>query len=81
MNEHKVKVKIFGESYELKGDLEAKRVQKLADFLDAQMRLIAKANPLLAPTKIAVLAALNITDEYMKLQEDYKDMLEILKNE
>lgn len=45
------------------------------------MKMVARANPLLAPTKIAVLAALNITDEYLKLQEDYQQLLDMLKNE
>ncbi len=76
-----MKVQIFGESYALKGDLEAERVKNLALYLDEQMKMVARANPLLAPTKIAVLAALNITDEYLKLQEDYQQLLDMLKNE
>ncbi len=81
MSKNKVKVQIFGESYALKGDLETERVKNLALYLDEQMKMVARANPLLAPTKIAVLAALNITDEYLKLQEDYQQLLDMLKNE
>lgn len=81
MEKNKVTVEIFGESYALKGDMEPDRVKTLAAFLDEKMREVAKANPRLPAAKIAVLAALNISDEYIKLEQDYQQMLDMLKNE
>lgn len=81
MDENRVKVNIFGESYLLKGDMHIKHVKKLAEIVDGQMQRIAQGNHRLPPEKIAVLAALHIVDEYLKLEEDYKELLKILKEE
>lgn len=80
-DKHKVTVEIFGEIYNLKGDLEPEKVKKLAGFLDLRMRRIAQANSRLSADKIAVLAALNIADEYLRLEQDYRQMLSMLKED
>ena len=80
-DKHRVTVEIFGEVYNLKGDLEPEKVKKLADFLDQRMRRIAQANSRLSAGKIAVLAALNIADEYLRLEADYRQMLDMLKDD
>lgn len=80
-DKHKVTVEIFGEIYNLKGDLEPEKVKKLAGFLDLRMRRIAQANSRLSADKIAVLAALNIADEYLRLEQDYRQMLNMLKDD
>lgn len=81
MNNNKVTVQIFGETYALKGDIETEKVRALAKMLDDQMKMVAKGNHRLPPAKVAVLAALNICNEYKKLEKDYKQLLEEIKNE
>lgn len=81
MNKNKVTVEIFGETYALKGDMDTEHVKRLARMLDEEMREIAKGNNRLPTAKIAVLAALNLADEYLKLEVDYRQLLEMLKNE
>lgn len=78
---NKMTVNIFGESYALKGDADAAQVTELAALVDAQMRRVAQANPRLPAPKLAVLAALNIAAEYKKLEADYRQLIELLKNE
>lgn len=78
---NKVTVEIFGEMYALKGDMDPEHVKKLACMVDAQMREIAKGNQRLPPAKIAVLAALNLSNEYKKLEADYRQLLDMLKND
>lgn len=78
---NKMTVEIFGESYALKGDAEAALVRELAGIVDAQMRRIALGNPRLPAAKLAVLAALNIAGEYKKLEEDYRELIDLLKKE
>jgi cell division protein ZapA len=78
-DKHKVTVQIGGEIYNLKGDLEPEKVQKLAEMLDRRMRKIAQFNPRLSQVKVAVLAALNIADEYLKLEQDYQQVMKMLK--
>jgi cell division protein ZapA len=80
-NKNKVTVEIFGETYALKGDMDVEYVKKLAKMVDVQMRAIAKSNHRLPIAKIAVLAALNLSDEYLKLEKDYKQLIDMFKDE
>lgn len=78
---NKVTVHILGESYAIKGDADEHRILEVARILNERMRMIAKANPNLAPSKIAVLAGLNIAEEYLHLEEDYRQLLEMINEE
>lgn len=74
----KVTVDIYGESYALKGTSDAAYIQRVADMLNERMKEIAKVNPRLSSNKIAVLAALNIADDYLRLEQDYQQLLQML---
>lgn len=76
----KVTVQILGEAYSLKGDLDAERIATVAAILDGRMRKIAAGNPSLTPAKVAVLAALNLADEYLRLEEDYRQMVKMVQD-
>lgn len=75
----KISVEVYGESYALKGNLEAERVKIIAALVDAKMREIAKTNAYLSPTKVAVLAALNIADDYLRLENDFNQLVQMVK--
>jgi cell division protein ZapA len=77
----KVTVEIFGEKYALKGDADADRILSVADVIDRRMKMVAKANPGLSPAKITVLAALNLADDYLRLEQDYQQLMELLKDQ
>lgn len=66
-----VRVRIFGQEYGVKGDADADYIKKVAEYVDAKMRdveetLASNSSPL----KIAVLAALNLTDELFMAWEE-----------
>jgi cell division protein ZapA len=75
----KVIVEILGETYPVKGDVAPERILAIATWLSSRMEQTAMANSRLSPTRVAVLTALNIAEEYMRLEEDYKQLLEMLK--
>lgn len=77
--QYKITVEVYGESYALKGDIEAERVKAIAAMVDEKMKAIAKTNAYLSPTKIAVLAALNIADEYLRLENDFNQLIQMVK--
>lgn len=77
----KITIEIMGETYALKGDIDPEPAQRLGAYLDARMRKIAQTNPQLSLAKIAVLAALNITDEYLRLERDYQQLIEIVQEQ
>lgn len=58
-----VTVNIFGEEYPIRGDADSDYIVSVASYLDDKMREISERNANKSPTKVAILAALNITDE------------------
>ncbi|MBP2643168.1 MAG: zapA [Firmicutes bacterium] len=76
---NKVVVDIFGESYSLKGEGEPARMLEVADQVDIRMKQVSKGNPRLSTTKIAVLVALNLADEFLRLRDDYNELVALLE--
>ncbi len=70
--EKSLRVSIFGEEYPLRGGegTDSEYMYKVADYVDRSMRKIADRSPNLSTTKIAILAALNITDELFAHRRD-----------
>ena len=79
MEKKKVVVEIFGETYPLKSDEPADYVRRLAKLVDDNMRDVAKKTRSFSGTKIGVLAALQLADEYCKLKKDYDELLALLE--
>lgn len=58
-----VTVNIYGEDYPIRGDGDSEYILSVASYLDSKMREVSERNTNKSPTKVAILAALNITDE------------------
>jgi cell division protein ZapA len=72
-------VEIFGERYVLRSDDSPDHLTRVADYVDGKFREVARQNPALIPSKIAVLASLNIADELFKRSEElHKREAEVL---
>ena len=63
-----VRVEIFDQAYNLRGS-DAEYILKLAEYVDAKMRAVAEATNTIDTARLAVLAALNIADEYHLLRK------------
>lgn len=63
-----VRVEIFDQEYRVKGSLDPEYLQTLAQYVDGKMRLIADRSHNVDSVRVAVLAALNIADEYHQLK-------------
>ena len=82
-NSRIIKVHIFGEDYPIKGDFEdqaeaeqfRQHVVNVARYVDKSMHEIAEKSANRSPKNIAVLVALNITDELLKLKEEREAQL------
>jgi cell division protein ZapA len=62
-----VRVEIFDQAYNLRGS-DPEYISKLAEYVDAKMRAVAEATNTIDTARLAVLAALNIADEYHLLK-------------
>lgn len=66
---HSVKVQIFGHEYIIKADNEDSHIRRVADFVDGKMKEVSVSTNTKSVTNIAILAALNIADEYIRIKE------------
>ena len=57
-------VEIFGQSYAVRAGKDPGYVHELAAYVDEQMREVSRASGVVDSVRIAVLAALNIADEF-----------------
>jgi cell division protein ZapA len=67
--DNSVRVEIFDQAYNLRGS-DAEYIVKLADYVDAKMRAVAEQTHTVDTARLAVLAALNIADEYHLLKRN-----------
>lgn len=67
-----VRVEIYDQEYFMRGELDATYIKELARFLDARMRSIAERTHTVDSLRVAVLAALNIADEYHQLKSKHE---------
>jgi cell division protein ZapA len=65
-----VRVEIFDQAYNLRGS-DAEYILKLADYVDSKMRAVAEQTHTVDTARLAVLAALNIADEYHLLKRNH----------
>lgn len=57
-------VEIFGQTYSVRAAGDTDYIRELSSYVDRKMREVAEHAPTVDATKIAILAALNISDEY-----------------
>ncbi|MGA9354955.1 MAG: cell division protein ZapA [Terriglobales bacterium] len=62
-----VRVEIFDQAYNLRGS-DADYILKLAEYVDGKMRAVSEQTATVDSVRLAVLAALNIADEYHLLR-------------
>jgi cell division protein ZapA len=65
-----VRVEIFDQAYNLRGT-DPEYISKLAEYVDAKMRAVAEQTHTVDTARLAVLAALNIADEYHLLRRNH----------
>jgi cell division protein ZapA len=65
-----VRVEIYDQTYHLRGS-DPEYITDLAEYVDTKMRLIAQQAATVDSLRVAVLAALNIADEFHVLKRKY----------
>lgn len=66
-------VEIFGQTYNVRGEGDPNYLAELARFVDSRMREVAAQVATIDPMKIAILAALNIADEFSRYRKRRED--------
>ena len=69
-----IHVEIHGQQYAVRSELDAQYIAELAGYLDERMRGAARELASADPLRIAVIAALNITDELYRARADSRGL-------
>jgi cell division protein ZapA len=82
MESRSIKAKIFGTEYSLKADSGHENIIEAATYVDRKMQEIASRIPDLPDVRVAVLTAVNLADELLRLRqqmpEDLKERADAL---
>lgn len=70
----KTSVDIYGQHYKIVGEESKSHIRHVASIVDDKMREISEKNPQLDINKLAVLTAVNVVHDYLKLKEEYEKL-------
>jgi cell division protein ZapA len=75
-----IEIEIYGRTYKIrvKGEEDEKYISHLTTYVDQKMEEIAVKSKSTDPLKIAVLAALNIADEYFLTQQKFDQLGDVI---
>lgn len=68
-----IEVEIYGQTYNVRGDGDPDYLLELARFVDSRMREVGAQVATVETAKIAILAALNIADEFSRYRKQRED--------
>ena len=75
-----VEVEIMGERFTVRSDGDENYVRKVAGYVDGKMQEVLKTTRPVAKSSVAMLAALNIADEYQRLKDNYDAIMQRLNH-
>ena len=65
-----VQVEVHGQKYPIRTELDPRYVEELAQFVESRMAMASKSSPSSDAVGLAILTALNITDEYFRTRNN-----------
>ncbi|MDA8195188.1 MAG: cell division protein ZapA [Thermaerobacter sp.] len=74
-------VSIYGEDYQLKGDIPEDVVKALAYHVDNRLRVLHSKNPRINLHRLAVLVAMNTAEELFRLQQEHDQMVATMQKQ
>lgn len=71
---NRITVTIYDQQYTIIGEDDPAHIRYVADEVDARIKAVARHSSGLDTTRKTVLAAVNIMDDYIKLQEEHDQL-------
>lgn len=81
VKENRVEVEIAGEPYVLRSESAPEHIERVARMVSQKIKEVRTRNPRLPLLKATVVAALNITDEYLVLKDEHNNLLKLIESE
>jgi cell division protein ZapA len=63
------RVKIYGKQYNINGEAPREYMEMLANYLNKKMEEVSEQGDFANPLQVAILAALNISDEFFQIKQ------------
>jgi len=77
-SERIIAVEIYGQTYHVRGSASPDHVARLAHFVDGKMHEVSDHTPTVDTLRVAILAALNIADQYLSSRQRLNDLEQTL---
>jgi cell division protein ZapA len=74
-------VRIYGQEYTIVGTEDPQHILKIAEIVDIKMKEIKQKSASLDAKQLAVLASVNIVNDYLKLQQELNKLKQMQKEE
>ena len=80
MEKQSIKVNILGTEYAFKSDSDPGYIHDIASYVDQKMRKLLESSQVKSQLKIAVLTAVNISDELFRLKSKYEKLIKEIES-
>jgi cell division protein ZapA len=74
-----VRVEILGREYTVKSDEGEERVRNIAEYVNRKIKEVSEGGQTVSTLNLAILAALNIANDYFEAIEDEKDFFRTIE--
>jgi cell division protein ZapA len=78
---NRVEVEIAGEPYLLRSEAATEHIERVARMVNQKIKEVRARNPRLPLHTAAVVAALNISDEYLVLKDEHENLVKLIEAE
>jgi cell division protein ZapA (FtsZ GTPase activity inhibitor) len=75
----RVKVSIMDEEFTIRSNADEEHIYKIAERLNEAIRAVWEGNRNFSPKAATILAAFNLVDKLIKLEEDYQTLIDYLE--
>ncbi len=72
-------VEVYGYTFNVKSDLNRKQVQEIAEYVDAKMKDLAEKLKVSSTSRLAVMAAINIAEEFYRIKSEQNELSEAIE--
>lgn len=74
-----LEIQVMGQKLQIRSDSNDAYVSRVASFVDKKVAEVIQSTKSVASLNVAILAAMNITDEYLKYREDNEERFKSLE--
>ena len=74
----RIQISLLGETFTIKGETNQEEMVRAGQFLNEQLVDLKMRCPALSQKHLAILAAVNMTVDLLRLKKDYEDLVLIL---